>query len=350
VSTPLVILVTAVCLLASGFYSGAETGFMSVSRIRLSYLRRRREPGWARELSQLVRRVEDPILTCLIGTNLFNVLGSAVVTAVLSARHGPRGEVAAAVIMSVLVIVFGEIVPKIIFREYPEGLMPRASRLVRWTMLPLAPVRWGLLAYSRLLHRLLPGESGRREERLDRAGLVSLLQSHPSARQDRHFNELLDRCLELAGLRLAAIMTPLTRMVTLPADATLDESRELAASSGFSRLPVRAAAGEGLAGWVLARDLLLAVDPSAGGGGTIPGPLLRTCLFVDEDMSPWALFDEMRWQRQQMSIVVDREGTPRGMVTLEDLLEVIVGRIEDEHDFSSAPAAGELDPAPGISY
>ena len=91
-------------------------------------------------------------------------------------------------------------------------------------------------------------------------------------------------------------------------------------------------------GWVLVRDLLLSATMRQD-WQRIPDTLLRTCPRVDRDVSPWGLFEEMRWQRQQMAVVVDADGNPLGLVTLEDLLEVLIGSIEDEFDDDAAPAA-----------
>ncbi len=325
-----VILVVAVCLLASGFMSGTETGLMSVSRIRLRFLELRREHARATELTRLLGRVEDPILTCLIGTNLFNVLGSAVLTVVFTARFAEHGAVVAAVVGSVLVITLAEILPKLLYREYPERLTLASLPVLRVAMSLLASVRWVLLAYSRLLQALLPGRSAGESRALGRDAMTSLLSSHPVAGQDRRFTDILDRCLALADLNLTAIMTPWPRVKTLPRSATLETCRAAAADSGFSRLPVVERVEDGVSGWVLVRDLLF-VDPAAAWDG-IPPTMIRTCPYVDRSITPWALFEEMRWQQQQMAVVTDRVGNPLGLVTLEDLLEILVGSIEDEFD------------------
>jgi len=326
----LVALVVAVCLLASGFMSGAETGLMSVSRIRLRFLELRREHARATELSRLLDRVEDPILTCLIGTNLFNVLGSAVLTVAFTARYAQHGEILAAAVGSVLVITLAEILPKVLYREYPERLTLASLPILRAAMALVAPVRRILMAYSRLLQSLLPGRGTGESRTLGRDAMTSLLSTHPAAGQDRRFTDILDRCFALADLNLAEIMTPWARVATVAQDATLADCREAAAEIGCSRLPVVGAAEGGVLGWVLVRDLLF-VDPDAAGGG-MPPTLIRTCPYVDRSITPWALFEEMRWQQQQMAVVTDRAGNPLGLVTLEDLLEVLIGSIEDEFD------------------
>lgn len=340
ISADLIALAAGVCLLASAFFSGTETGLMSVSRIRL----RSRPDAETAALNRLLLRVEDPILTCLIGTNLTNVLGSALVTAALTVRFGARGDVIAAVLMSTLIILFGEILPKLLYREYPERLTLASTRPLRGAMFLLAPVRAVLLGYSRLLQRLLPGDAEAGDREANREATAALLRTQHGRAGDRSFREMLARCLELGALDLGVLMTPAARMVSLPRGADLAACRTTAAVSGYSRLPVIDGDPRRPVGWVLARDLLF-LDEDAPWRG-IPATILRTCPWVRRDLSPWDLFEEMRWQQQQIAMVADEAGDLVGLVTLEDLLEVLVGSIEDEFDRSWRHDAGFRPPGP----
>ncbi len=328
--TPEVVVpVSVFCLAASAFFSGTETGLLSVSRIRLRGAARDGDARRVGLLRRMLGRVEDPVLSCLIGTNLFNVLFGAFVTAVLTTRYGARGDVIAAVVVSALVIVFGEILPKVLYREFAERMTLASVRPLRGVMIVLAPLRAVLLGYSALLERVLPGRARRDGEGPGREGMASLLRAHGGG-GGRMFDELLGRCLQLADLNLGSLTTHMGRVVSLPLDASLSACRDAAAVSGYSRLPVHDGDASRPVGWILARDLLFRDDDDPWDG--IPADLVRTCPYVDQGMSPWALFEEMRWQRQQMAIVTDSDGTPVGLVTLEDLLEMLVGSIEDEFD------------------
>ncbi len=339
-SWAVVALTAVVCLAGAAFFAGSETGVMSVSRIRLRAQARSRPGARTRRLGRLLADVEDPILTFLIGTNLMNVLLTAVASAACDARWGERGAWAAGAIVAILVISLGEIVPKGIFREHPERAMLAVLPLVRATMLLFAPVRWLLRGYSRLWQRLLPGGTATGATALSREAVTTLLLAHPQPDvADRRFAEALERFLALGRMSLRDIMLPLEQAVALEPGATLADARRAAARSGFSRLPVLDGEG-GLSGWILVRDLLL-VEPGAEAEGPIPPALLRSCLLADAEMTPYELFAEMHWQRQQMGIVVDGRGRPLGLLTLENLVEAIVGRIEDEFD-APAPAGSPL--------
>ena len=316
-------------LIMSAFFSGCETGYMSVSRVRLHNMPNTAGP-LVRRLQQQLRRIEDPILTCLIGTNLFNVFFTALVTAQFTERYGPRGEWLAVGFVSTLVILFGEILPKVLFREFPERLTLASAPAVSVAMGLLLPFRWMLRGYTAVWHRILPqaetGQSG-----LNRRSLAALLLTNtvPSA-NDQRFAEIVDKFLELAGHPLARSMRPLESLVTVGPDVTVAECLGVAAASGFSRLPITREDGLNLQGYVLVRDLLFL--PLEGHGAILPRRFIRPFLLVDERMSPYELFEELRSQDRQLALVVDGIGNPLGMITLEDLIETVIGSIHDEFD------------------
>jgi len=328
-TTPQIIAVTLVSLFMSGFFSGTETGFMSASRVRLQRAANPDTPG-IRTLLRYLRNIEDPILTCLIGTNLFNVTFTAVVTAALTASHGQQGQWLSVVVSSVIIISLGEILPKVLYREFPERLTVASVPVVAVAMTVLTPVRWVLRRYTGLWRRMLPADDGPGRG-LDRRSLAALLLTNSAPNQDdRRFSESLDRFLQLAGLPLTGIMRPLDQVVRVGPDTTVSECLQVAASSGFSRLPITREDGRQLQAYLLVRDLIFL--PLEYHDRFVPRKLWRTFLLVDERMSPYELFEELRSQGRQVAVVVDAKGNPLGLVTLEDLIEKVMGSVRDEFD------------------
>ena len=319
----------AFSLLLSAFFSGCETGYMSVSRVRLRH-RPASDSAAVRRLRSQLRRIEDPILTCLIGTNLFNVFFTALVTAELSARFGAQGEWLALGLVSFLVIIFGEILPKVLYREFPEQLTLASAPAISAAMGLLSPVRWLLRGYSSLWNRLLPAKDSLRGN-LNRRSLAALLLTNTVPNEnDQRFAEVMDRFLELEGHPLSNSMRPLDSLVTVGPEATVAECLEVASKSGFSRLPVTREDGRDLQGYVLVRDLMfLSLEDHEH---ILPRKFIRPFLLVDERMSPYELFEELRSQGRQLAVVADGIGNPLGMITLEDLIETVIGSIQDEFD------------------
>ncbi len=324
-----------VALAGSAFFSGCETGYMSVSRARLhrtGALAGRR----GRLLDRQLGRIEDSILTCLIGTNLFNVLGSAIVTYALTSRYGQRGGWLAVLVVASVVILFGEILPKVLYREHPERFMLASVPAATGAMTVLTPVRWLLRGYTWLLGQVLPATETR--SRLDRRNLAALLMTNTvPAGDDRRFAGMLDRFVHLAGEQAGHLARPLEDVVGVDAGASVRECLEIAARSGHSRLPVLRE--DGVDAYVLVRDLLMLAPQEQTGG--LPRRLLRPLLLVDGRLSPYELFEELRSQGRQLALVGDPNGNPRGLITLEDLIEVVVGAIADEFDPPEAQGKGK---------
>jgi|GEM_PF-1053321 len=318
-------------LMMSALFSGSETGYMSVSGVRLRNLENHDSPA-VRRLQKQVGRIEDPIVTCLIGTNLFNVFFTALVTADLTARFGERGEWMALALVSALVIFFGEIVPKVLFREFPEKMALATAPAIGVAMTVLWPVRWLLRVYSDLWSRALPREEHGRAGLTRRSLAALLLTNSAPSDDDTRFADAVDRFLELEGQPLSSLMRPVESLVTVGTDATIGECLEVAARLGFSRFPVTREDGKTLKGYVLVRDLLF--QPPESHGDILSRKFIRPFLLVDERMSPYELFEELRSQGRQLAVVVDGIGNPLGMITLEDLIETVIGSIEDEFDLA----------------
>ena len=339
-----VVAAMVVSLYLSAFFSGSETGIMSVSRVRL----RHGGIGGPRRarLLALLDRLEDPILTCLIGTNLFNVIASAIMTAVLTAQFGPRGQWLAVAVVSVLVILLGEILPKVLYREYPEKLTRTSLPGITVAMAVFWPVRWLLGGYTQLWQRLLPSDGNAAGDGLDRVSLAALLMNNNVAGQrDRRFVTALDRFLKMAHLNLGPLMRPLSELQAVSADTTVGECLAIAARSGFSRLPIRSEDDTLIQSYVMVRDLLFL--PRTDHERIIPRRLWRSFLLVDVRMSPYELFEELRSQERQLAVVVDPGGNALGLITLEDLIETVIGSIHDEFDAAAGGRTGHLRHADG---
>jgi len=244
--------------------------------------------------------------------------------------YGQQGEWIAVLVSALVIISLGEILPKTLFREFPERFTLAAVPAVNVAMKILAPIRWALLGYTKLWRRILPAEEGPHQG-LDRRGLAALLtaDAEPNPRDSR-FTASLEKFMALAGHPLTQIMRPLDDIVRVGPDTTVAACLKVAAESGFSRLPVTREDGRQLQAYLLVRDLIFL--PREEHDRFVPRKLWRTFLLVDERMSPYELFEELRSQKRQVAVVVDAAGQPLGLVTLEDLIELVMGSVHDEFD------------------
>lgn len=311
--------------LLNGFFAGVETGFTSARRISLDHRARQgsRAAAWA---ARLARRREDVITSAVVGNNVAVVVGTSVLTAAFVAWLGAVGEPIAAVAMTVVTIVFGEILPKTIYRAQPE-------RMVVWSTPPfailailLAPVTWMARSVAGLALRLTGGPAVGTRSDVSRDALVATFQrSHRNAQLDDREQQLVLRFARNSTLPLRKVVTPMEAVATLTHEATVAEAVERVREGGHSRLPVRGPHGD-LRGLVLFRDLI-----DAGPDEPV-APYERTLVYLPAEMGLDEAIGILTGQRGNMAAVLGHDDRAIGIVTLEDLLEPLVGDILDEHD------------------
>jgi len=327
-SPDLVTVVLLLALLGSAFFSGCETGLLSLSRVRLE-ARARRGDRRVERLERLRANLDDAVLTCLLGTNLSNIVVSVVTTALLTAWLGASGEGLAVLSASLVLVIFGEILPKILYRESPEQLTLATLDVLRGFRWLVSPLRWALNAYAAMVARVM-GDQATGVAELDRRGLANWLSRTHAERGEARFHRTMVRFLQLSTRRIDQFMRPAAEVVTVPVAGTLEAALEVAARSGHSRLPVLGTQGD-LDGYLLVRDLLLA-EGRADRRQPVPQDLVRPLLLVDGAMSPYELFEELHARGAQLAAVVDGRGRALGIITLEDLIEKVTGAIADEFD------------------
>lgn len=329
------------CILASAFFSAAEMAFIAANRIRLRHLA---EQGSrvARGYLEAFARPERLLSTAMMGVTIAHVSASALTTAVLLPLVGEAGPLWATALLTPLMLVFGEIVPKALTQ-------PRATAVALWTYDPLriasrllTPVVW---TANRLVGGLLRG-LGRQERRdpfVSRDDLRLLFETEPAGTTDvrEEEREMIEGIFDLGETTVRETMVPLVDVVAVPEEATVAEAVARIRESGHSRLPVYHERIDHVVGVVMALDIL-----HRGAGESTIKDLIRPAYYVPETKRIDDLLRDLQRQRIQLAVVVDEYGGSQGIVTVEDILEEIVGEIQDEHD--TAPSA--VTPLPDGSY
>jgi putative hemolysin len=318
-----------VLLLASAFLALAETSLTSVSRTTAAALVEEGRRG-ANRLSRLIDEPErflNPVLLLLLVGQLFE----AVVVGVLAYRlFGGWGVVIASVINVVIVFVFTEAAPKTWAREHPVRAALFAARPVA-TIVTIPPIGLVSRALIGLTNVLLPGKGLKQGPFVSEAKLLALADA--AVEEDvieAEERELIEQIIEFGDTIVREVMVPRPDMITVPADFRVADVMEVAILNGYSRIP---ASGEGIddvVGIVFAKDLMRAERD--GGADREVSTLLRPVNFVPETKKVAELLREMQGQQFHMALVIDEYGGTAGLVTLEDLIEELVGEIVDEFD------------------
>lgn len=329
--------------LANGVFSGAEIAVLSIRKTRVRELIEEGNQA-ARSVHKLRHRPERFLATVQIGITVVSStaaafggatlsapISSALESTGLSAKHADDVALALVVaIVSYLSLVIGELVPKSLALRYAE----RFSLLIARPLLLLSsitkPLVWLLTVSSNVVLRPFKDTTNFAEARLSPEELQQLVEEAGTAGTvDRRTSEIASRALEFGKIRVGAAMVPRDQMVTLPIDATHQDARRLLLEHPFSRLPVYEDNLDNIIGYVTSHDLLVMVESRSG---TRTRDIVRPPFIVPESALASRVLNEMQQQRTHMALVVDEQGTIAGLVTLEDLVEELVGDILSETD------------------
>lgn len=323
--------VLVVALVVAGLSATAETSLTSVSRI---WLRGRRAEGDTRAalVEKLHRNPSGYLGTILVSNTLAVMLASSSATLLAEQHIGAGAAIWSAVALAILVLLFCEIGPKTYALQHSESMARRVARPVALATRLLNPLVSVLTAISAVFFRVLPGEGGRRNPFLTEEELKELvLASEQEGVVEEEEREMIHGVLEMTDKPVREVMVPRVQMVALPADSTVTETIAEIREHGHSRIPVYEETIDNITGVIYAKDLLATL-----GGSSPPqvGSLARPPTFVPEAKRLGELLQEMQLAKIHLAVVVDEYGGTAGLVTIEDVLEEIVGPIRDEYDLA----------------
>jgi len=322
-------LALGVLIVCSAILTGAEAAYFSLGRARLRHVASTDEAEGAPK--PLIERPHELLVTLLVGITVINIGAAALAATIADSLFGPSWGMFVEIVALVFVLTtFGEVLPMTLAVKYPERFLAVAGRPVAWLGVLLAPVRAALAALSALTVRIV--SRGRTEQAtLSEEELRTLVDVGASEGVvEREEREMIHKVFELEDTLVRSVMVPRTDMVCLDVETPPAEILPALREHLHSRVPVYEGSIDVIVGILYAKDLLPFVEG-------LPASFdVRTHLhppyFVPESKRADALLQEFQAKRLQMAIVVDEYGGTAGLVTLEDLLEELVGEIADEYD------------------
>jgi Mg2+/Co2+ transporter CorB len=321
-------------IIISGFFSGAETGLTATSRARLTEIERRGSKR-AKMALQLTETPERLIGALLLGNNLANILASAVATAALIKMFGDNGAYYATAVMTVLILIFAEVMPKTYAITYPESTALAVAPVMRFIAAVLGPI---VLAVEFIVKNTLKvfgldidDNKGVLTAHDELRGVIDLHHKEESlVKTDR---DMLGGILDLKDLEVADIMIHRTKMKMLDADLPIKNLITELLDGAHTRMPVWRGNQDNIVGVLHTKTLFAALQKAGGDESKIKLEDIMTAAWFVPDTRP--LEDQLNAflrRKLQLAIVVDEYGEVQGLVTLEDILEEIVGDIKDEFD------------------
>ena len=333
-SDGLLLALFVLCVAGSCFFSGSETALTTLSDAAVFRLKERKHPQAAR-LERLRGSLPRTLSTLLIGNTLVNIAAGSIGTALAIGALGERwGVVTATVGTTVVLLVFGEVTPKTLAARRAEAFSALVAPAIELLVRLLAPLS-GLLSgiasvFLRPFGASSSGPADVTEE--DVKSLISL--SHEHGQLEREEKEILHAMIDFGDRPVAEAMVPRAKMVLLPADATFEKVTAVGRVWRYSRFPVYRDTPDDIVGILHVKDLFDVTDAEEKAFNV--SRYLRPAIFVPELKRSGDLFREMRRRRFHMAVVVDELGAVSGLVTLEDLIEEVLGDISDEHDEEAA--------------
>lgn len=334
-SIALIILLLAL----SAFFSGSETALTAASRSRLHALETEEGSARAAMVNRLRAQMERVIGTILIGNNLVNILASALATSVLIGLFGETGVVYATLAMTALVVMFGEVLPKTYAINNADRAALAVAPLMRLLVALFSPVTRVVQAITRGLLRLLgmhvTTNLGTDWTEQELRGAIDLHAG--SAEEVREAGAMLRSILDLDDVAVEDIMVHRRNVVTIDVDQPAAKIVEEVLASPYTRIPLWRGEPDNIIGVLHAKALLRAVQAHSGEVEKLDiAALASPAWFIPETTSLLAQLRAFRARREHFALVVDEYGVLMGIVTLEDILEEIVGDISDEHDIQVA--------------
>ena len=326
-SASIIMLAVLVLLVAmSAYFSATETAFSSLNRVRLKSKAENGDKRAALAL-ELEEDYDRLLSTILIGNNIVNITATTIATLLFVKLLGNRsGPTVSTVVLTIVILIFGEISPKSLAKESPEAFAMFSAPILRFFLALLRPVNFLFTQWKKLLTKVFhkSGEEGITEEEL----ITMVDQAEDEGGLDRHESELIRSAIEFGDMEVEEILTPRVDIVAVEDTATMDEIAKLFAEDGYSRLPVYHEDIDDIIGVIHEQDFHAAryhgmCDVSA---------ITSSVLYTTGNTKISELLRILQREKAHMVIVVDEYGGTEGLATMEDIVEELVGEIWDEHD------------------
>lgn len=329
---PILMLVLLIVLLGlSAFFSGSETALMAISRLRVTHLAKTK-PIRAGLVERLLKKPERLIGTILLGNNLVNVAMSAIVTASAISLWGQKGIAYVTVVLTIVILIFAEITPKVYAKYFNERVSFLTAPLLNGIMIFFNPV---VVAVTYVTNKilLLVGVDVRKMKRAlmtEDEIRTCIKMGWDEGAITAEERKMLSRVFTLNDKTVGDMMVPQERMAVLDVNASTGETKKAIMKTGYTRFPVKEGDDLQIIGFIHAKDLFQLGDD---GQPISFKKVLRPPYFVAADETIDSQLRSFQARKLHQAVVLDSEAKVVGLITLEDILEELVGSIQDEHDY-----------------
>ena len=316
------------CVIMSAYFSATETAFSTYNRIRMKNMAEKGKKK-AELVLKLSENYDTLISTILIGNNIVNILASSLATIVFGiwlAGDTGKSTTLSTIVMTLLVLTFGEIVPKTLAKQFPEKFSMFAAPLINALLYLLYPISIIFKGLQKLLSLMFKQEE---DKGMTEEELISIIEeAEEEGGLDEEESTLIKSAIEFNELEVSEIITPRIDITAVSSDITKEELAKVFSESGYSRIPIYEGDLDNIIGIVYYKDFFTLAFKSA----TPISDILKPVIYVTRTQKISDLLKDLQEKQLHLAVVSDEYGSTAGIVTLEDIIEEIVGEIWDEHD------------------
>ena len=320
--------IIVICIIFSAYFSATETAFSTFNRIRMKNMAEKGNKKAAKVLA-LADNYDTLISTILIGNNLVNILSTSLATILfigLFNNNQEIGSTVSTVVMTVIVLIFGEITPKTLAKKRPEAFVVFSAPIIKVILIILFPLSIIFKGWQNLLSKLFKKDE---DEGVTEDELISIIEeAEEEGGLDKEDGELIKSAIEFNELEVGDVFTPRIDITAVSKDAEYEEVARIFSDSGYSRLPIYDGDIDNIIGIVYYKDFFNEAFAEDSKVTEISKPVI----YVAKTQKINDLLKDLQNKQMHMAVVLDEYGSTAGIVTLEDILEEIVGEIWDEHD------------------
>ena len=334
-STGYSITIIVILLLFSAYFSATETAFTSLNRIRIKNLANDGNKK-AKRVLDLEGKYDNLLSTILIGNNLVNIGTTAIATVLLVKLYGSYGATISTIAVTIIVLIFGEITPKSLSKENPERFAMFSAPLIHAMMIVLTPVNWLFAQWKKLISKIFRVAEMKSITEDELITIVEEAETEGSIAAEQ--SELIQNAIEFNELEAWDVLTPRVDIKAIELGTTKKDVAKLFMDTGYSRLPVYEGDLDKILGVLNQKDFHNYI---AGTRKTI-SDYVKPVVFVAGSMKAADLLKKLQVNKCHIAIIVDEYGGTEGLVTMEDIIEELVGEIYDEHDAVESQEITEL--------
>ncbi len=320
-----------VLLIASGFFSASETSLMSLSKIRMRHMQEEGVKG-AKLVASLIEDPNSLLSSILVGNNVVNIAATSISTSLfITLLDGPEGVPVATAVMTILVLIFGEITPKTIAANDSEKVAIAVAKPIKVIIFILKPVVWIFNIITGVIFKLFGINNKSNQPYITEEELRTMVNvSHEEGVLEIEERQIINNVFQFGDMQAKEAMVQRLDMIAIDSEDSYDKIIEVFKEEQFSRMPVYDDNIDDIIGILNIKDIIFLGEEEINNFNV--KNYIREPFFTYEFKKITQLLEEMKKEKSQMTIVVDEYGGTAGLITIEDLVEVIVGDIEDEYD------------------